>query len=862
MRYRYIENEDKRYGAIDLSVIEISTRIPVMIDRAFDLYKTFSPTVLTKLSKKISDNGGRILARLQSQINENNNEGRKISTYSTYDLKQAINKFSFLSITALVDNNIYDDLIKKINDFNNLNENFRASSDYSPIDPEYNQTEGGELMQHSNYLSSLNDVYEKYDDYKLNRIVFGRIPTVRYSDYYSENSEYMKNGNLPTIGVYNKKNRVLLKTLFKPEIKFTLFDDFFKEKTINSSIDSNKKRIKNGGKYMIEDQNRSNIMILDVETLFLGLINIIHEKVISTRDCKEFSKDELKWFEENILNGEKFISDDLALDKIVARTDMGEVSRLLKIIFDKNFINIKENIPYAHIVDKLRERLEDTLILYKNRIVASALTTYLANVTSRTMDFVNYSIDDIVNNYLAQTTYDRDILGSNADINNSSTLYNSNIRSRTLSFYNLMRNILRIKPLGARNMLNEDQIRNDSGGVFYSLDSNDLDSKELTPLSFVFYLFDKIYEHEGVTYNSQYNIISRNNTFTFTNTSKLAFNLYRAIKDPTARSYFEMYKDLMGEKVLTGNPKYSLFCTNNSIYYLARNHRALSSMYKSLLITYLSYLDAFKNEKIARELSDQGEYVKKFMIERVCDLSQIMINLISKIDYNFVKPMKDNLIQSEFFWRYFSNGKDKGNIILSLGLFHDGQVNLNNSFISDNSLFGKDALINAMIYGISGKYQFEPKYSLTFNDFSEKPLNEVINKYHLKDDNVLINQTPYTDFGQKDRPLDSGFDGFESYSYAEKLILKNKSRSLEELSKASEYLLNKVKKNEKTGYLDIAVLAFGCEAAILKIGEISDKDKEYLNNIDDNMKSILNIKMKNQSTESFDLSKEISDLLE
>lgn len=857
MRNRFIKNEDKRYGAVDLSVIEISTNVPIMIDRVFDLYKTFSPTILTKLSKKINDNGGRILARLQSKINENNNEGRKLSTYSTYDLSRAVDEFSFLSITALTDNDIYDNLIRKINDFNSINDKIGTSSNYRSLDMDYRQMDGGELMEHANYLSSLNDVYEKYDDYKLNRIVFGRIPTMRYAEGYTSSS---KNSNLPTIGVYNKKNRALLKTLFKPEIKFSLFSDFFKQNTVNSAIDSDEKRIKNSGKYMFENESRSNIMILDVETLFLGLVQIIEEEIINMNVYKELSKDESKWFHTNILNGEKYISDDFSLDEIVGKTRMGRVTRLLKILFDNSFIN--SNISYANVIEKLKEKLEDTLMTYKKKIVASALTTYLANVTSRTMDFVNYSIDDIVNSYLAQTTYDKDILGPSYDVDNSISLYNSNIRSRTLSFYNLMRNILRIKPIGARNMLNEDQIRNDSGRIFNSYDSNDPDTGELTPLSFVFYLFDKIYEHEGVTYNSQFNIINRNNTFTFTNTSKLAFNLYRAIKDPTARSYFEMYKDLMGEKVLTGNPDYSLFSTNNSIYYLARNHRALSSLYKSLLINYLSYLDAYKNDKVANGLNDGSNHIKEFMHERVESLNFMFGKLIRMIDSNFVRPYKCNIFESDFFSRYFTDGKDRGNIFLSLGLFHDGKTNFNNSFISDNPLLGKNILINAMIYGISGKYMFEPKSSLTFNDFSEKLLGEIINKYNLKDNNVLINPTPYTDFGQKDRPIDSGFDGFESYSYAEKLILKNKSHNLKELSKASEFLLNRVKKNEKTGYLDIAVLAFGCEAAIMKNGKMSDNDKKYLSIIDDNMKSILNIKMKNQSTESFDLIKEISDLSE
>ena len=889
-------NNNNYSNPIDRSIIRINQAVPEILDRMLELYKAYAPKVLETLVQRFEENGGRLRAYK-----------RELEKYtysrSDFGIASFLDNIPFLTLVKIVEPSLHKVLVGKINEIASIcksnfggrfwKTSYRVSgnndedfiSDY--IDRAVQDTEG----------------FQKFVDFELSGIFPGRIPSYNSYHSYSDNKTGKikdrnfdnRNShtwmNLPVIGVYNKFNANLFNKLFLPEARI-LYD--YNDTNSPTDIQLRSKHLsENYASHDAQIENQSvqyihqNVMLIDVDTIFNTIAKFWRTIIVwNMEDTEAIDKETRKRIDKLFYDKALFPSFN---HKEVDYSDIAMSCKSFALL-SLNTTTSPEYKEFFREFDVLHNFADKKWGAIKNSIVASAITTYLANVCSRTQDFTNNMLDDIVNKYLSITAQDSELISSGEK--NIST-----IRSKASDFYALFRNFLNTPSMSQRNMLNFDDI---------SIKRNNPSSFHMSVKDFIIYLLKKIYEHECVTYNTVYNISNSDTNFCFMQTEAMMKKMLMYISCPEAKSIIESYKGLLGNKSLLGHVKYYLQNDNvqHPLAYLSRNHRALSSLYKHAFVSFINYIDLYRLKR----------NVSKYNI--IKDASQ---DYLWKCRRNFVTSIEmiNRLCSGKILsqdasnvaWRAIMNLNKFTTIpALVIGLFYDGKFNINYQMLNPTQNIILTDYANRIIdvispknlrrqhTGFSLRNRFILQGPICANDEEESVQNVVpdgeecdmpcddcsdityggnvrlcdmddlsyeeicerigLNRYGNiahggLPTNIEVNKTAYTDFGQFDGELDSGLDSYESLNNKVSLKL-TKTPSLEAVKKAAMKLNNlKIVKA-----LDLATVAYGAQLACEKLDydKLSEEEKskatEDIKTIDIKLREVLNSRIYKQAEET------------
>ena len=856
---------------IDRSIIRMNQIIPEIMDRMVEIYKAYAPKVMETVSQRVEENGGRLQAYRQ--------ELKKDFYYTEDDCVDIfVDRIPFSALIRIVEPSLNKTFISKVveivkmtnNEYLNnrsFHERISGDSDISNLD---------DMVSRAVYET---EGYQKFVDFEITGIYPGRIPTYNCRKFDSSVTDKTNDSNfnnkarpfsLPVIGVYNKFNVNLFNKIFTPEARIlehdsktsNHIDHTFRSKHLDSHAGEFTKFLKG---------EHQNVMLIDVDSIFETIMNFWSDVIYCNIDDTDSISDEDR------KKIEKLFSDKALFPNLTTgNLKYSNTSRACRTfhLLSLNQTTSPEYKTYFREFDLLHSFAMKAWSLVKKQIVSSAITTYLANVCSRTHDFTNNMIDDVVNKYLTITSQDNSVINSNVSYFNQTSRNISTVRSKARDFYSLFRNFLTTPSLNKRNMINFDDVAISSCSL----------TNHMSARQFVCYILRKIYEHECVTYNTTYNIINDDTSFKFVQTDSMAKKMLVHITSPEAKSIVEQHKKFIGNKSLLGHDKFDIgYCNSqNPLVYLARNHRALSSIYKEMFVAFICYIDAYRLKKNISKDNLNADVI----IESIRDARRKLLDCLNKMsDLCSGKFSSSHQLSRSLF--HLSSWYPLP--ILNVGLFYDGVFNINyeilssrydilltdysrrivdvlspknlrrqnigysqisNRFINSNDdggpniRYAEDGPLPCCYDG--GDISYDDRMP-SLSDIDDLGINRLtsllgISRYgdtHPK--NVQISQTPYTDFGQFDAELDSGLNSYEDLN--SKINFKlTKTPSLKTVEKVA-LKLNNLKTLK---ILDLATVAYGAQVAVEKLDfdSLSEKEKkeanESIKTIDSKLREVLN----------------------
>ena len=805
-------------NGIDSSIIRISKAISMIYDRMFELYSIYLPPVLEKLDKNLQAN--------ENAINE--------SIKNKFRIFDSIDNIPFTVLCKIIDKDLYETLLTKISDVtSSIAVSLSNEKEEKDIKNIHRQTYSNDIV--SNLISEGVDELQNFSNYELDFISLGNCPNYREGTLFAcnlngNNSFFSKRFDinekesirfaLPIITILNKSNNKIFEDIFKPITKIMISPEVrtdLNAKNINSNNTKYNDKI---DEFLFLSSEKldhlfateGNHMIVDIDTLFESIQHLICDMALLEN---EFNKDSLK-----------DSANDNIFSNYIRETKYGTMLRMINKIKNNNYLS-----------DKFLYLSE----IHKNVIKGSSINTYLANVAIRLNDYSKNYLDDLVNKYLMLSTWDFEVRRfKNLGITSSV------IRERAWTFYSLFRNVISSNDPG-RYMLNWDD-----GFKAPNSSSLNKNSKLQTPTAFVYYVLKKIYEHENATYNISFNIVNNENSFIFKETIYLAKSMYVNIRDRNAKMIMQTLEDYLTKDVLIGNNQIGK--EKLGLYNAARNHRAISSLYKQLLIMYIHSLEIYKNTRSLYQ--SEPEQIRNFeeiksQIKR--ELHDIQFSFNRMLSNDSLKNVCDNLTEIN------TNGIELFYYkpLMSLGLFYNdkwnihrdmlenGVLNRNNLILfNENSDFLKYMTNNGRIklYELANSSLDLKNVEIHNNtrhgfisDFEDSKSRIV--KAITEDSGTFSNPrlTPgfKSDFGQYDTQINSAFNSVESNDNKFVDRWGRMKLDLDTLKRSSENLLN----NKIRRPLDIITIAFNSEFAY-RAGSNSKEDLEILDEITDNLREV------------------------
>ena len=840
---------DNYMNAIDRSVIRINQIVPEIMDRMLEIYKAYAPEILKTVAKRINENGGR--------LNAYKSELKKQMDFPIYGqgVQNFLDEIPFTSLVKIVEPTIHKTFLSKIGEISDWCNN-ECKQHWKTNERVYGSNHADSLQDMVSRAVQDTEGFQRFVDYELTGIFPGRIPSYGvYRNYDHVYGDKIKNPNyesnekrvvvrLPVIGVYNKFNANLFNKIFTPEAR--ILNNY--DSGVNDYIDmsdtnmNHKSLFENYDNYDIQNKERKsnpNVMLLDVDTVFNAIAHYWSKTLIFNLYQIAAIDDITRGKIEKLFH-DKSLFPEFTHDSFIS-TDIALACRTFEFL-ELNKTTSPEYKEFFREFDLIHSVSIEGWGLFKKQIVASAITTYLANVCSRTQNFANNMLDDVVNKYLSITAQDNSII---SDSTEKGWRNISTVRSKAKDFYALFRNFLTTPTMSKRNMLNPDDI---------AISQWHNSSFHMSVRQFACYILKKIYEHECVTYNTSYNISNTDTNFKFIQTEAMAKKMLIYISAPEAKAVIELHKNNIGAKSLLGHEKSTFDFEANKYHplaYLARNHRALSSIYKHIFVSFVSYIDAYRLKK---NISKDNENAKEIHATIYAARTAFMNSL--KYISNFCSG------QMTYLNTPFGKCLNHLNLwtvspIFTIGLFYDGQFNVNYNLLNSKTSIltipycGRiiDVLTPKNLRRQSGNIGYgcnrfaEPQIQedtecccLTsccdggdvtcshgtiilsdIDDYSTADLKDKLGIQRFNADNenpqnVEISQAPETDFGQFDGELDSGLNSYESLSDKVNLNL-TKIPSLKTIEKVALKLNNL--KTIKT--LDLATVAYAAQLACEKL---------------------------------------------
>lgn len=897
---------DNYSNSIDRSILRINQIVPEIMDRMLELYKAYAPKVLETLVQRFDENGGRLRAYKREFEKQ---------TYKRYDfgLTSFLDQIPFTSLVKIVEPSLHKVLISKINEIASLcqtttiarwkiNNRIMGNNDTGSMD---------EIVSRVVYET---EGFQKFVDFELTGIFPGRIPSYGCYNWYNDNltekakdvnfsDKYNKFKNtwvtLPVIGVYNKFNTNLFNKLFTPEAR--TLSSFGNQPVVDmnnrNSITFKSKHLNEYRENYDEQSDgkpnnliHQNIMLIDVDTIFQTITKLWRGVVLwnssNTDTIDKITREKIS----------KIVNDKALFPSFnhqeVQNSDIALSCKSFALLALNNTTSPEYKELFREF-DVLHNYADKQWSVTKKSVVASAITTYLANVCSRTQDFSNNMLDDIVNKYLSITAQDNSIMGHVE----KSYRGISTIRSKSLDFYSLFRNFLNTPSLSQRNMLNFDDIA-------ISKVATGCSSFHMTSREFVIYLLKKIYEHECVTYNTVYNISNNETNFCFMQTESMMRKMLTHVSSPESKSIIDQYKHLLGNNSLLGHYGSDLeeFNVKHPLAYLSRNHRALSALYKQAFVSFINYVDTMRLKRNISKLNVTKDSIENSIYrirkDLVSSLKQINELCCASIPVRDLPPKLSIAIRNL--------NHVTASPALMIGLFYDGKFNINYQMLEpkfDIILLDYSNRIVDIISpknltrnrGFSGRNRFIINHpvcvaaendtdspdiatdgeecdcpcddcgdisyggnvmlcdidDLSFEEIAQRVGITWYNNNSGIASNMEINKTPYTDFNQFDGEIDSGLNSYESLN--NKAMLKTmKLPSLEVIRKSAMKLNNlKIIKS-----LDLATIAYSAQLAYEQLDldnlpkEEKNKALENLRVIDTRLREVLNGRIYKSSEEA------------
>lgn len=851
------DNKIKNLDDFNLSIVNISTLVPTIVDRIIEIYKIYVPEVYKIICKRIEENGADVFKRQFDAI------GRKVDRY--------LCDVPFLNLCQVVDESLYCSLIEKLKDLNKI-----VNSQY--VYGEY----GGDPNCHFNVYGLQNiavdfenstEEFENLSEYKLHHIFVGKNPN--FLGNLSNCNPLPGPDNLyttlPVISMHNKFNKTLFNQIFNSTKKdYFMNSQYDKVVGINENVyaKNNNKDFANTGK------THGNIMIIDISGLFricYEIFDLMYYEYFRSKDIdfKVFStKLPDMPFDERIENRDR--------GKTTANGSLYTISRVMEILDYYDVIKLEDK-KYIGLIDELNLNYQKLVSRIKNKITASAIKTYITNVGSRLNEYAtNYMVDDLVNKYLTITSHDKEIM--NSGIANDA----SDLRERAYNFYAFFSRFL---AGNGKRMISWDSISHE-----YEYICGNSVLKKASPISLVYLLLKKCYEHAIVTYNTAYTMIDTPTSFTFKSSNDIYNKMIFRLKGE-AKIIVESLNDYLINAFVDKEDE--IFLNKNPLYNNSKNHRAMSIIYKQIAIIYINLMDSFyklssltdkEDEAIAMPIEKHIEILKtkievlfkvleSFTSSSIPRISRFY-NYKKNIDKQFKRGFKNanygysrllkgfNDKDMKLFYNYFD---------LSTSVFYDGDFNQMPDLamnIDENNI----RFVTRKIFNILSKKSSILSRNRRFSRIDAIPVEEIRDDGPLVDavevevdcdendaiypygedllpedyDDIyfdvglLLNESTYTR-PARTSDIHGGLPDVDSISSEDfKYIVKQPTLDLDKLYNFSKKL---IKREGKT--LDIATIALHAKIAVGQLSEEEfEKNKVLIGKIDNNINKALMLRIK------------------